>query len=123
MNRDDAKVLALVVVNDAAGEGNLAALAVDHVVGSCDVLLQRRRIGDQLEDRARLVYVTDRVVAQQLRRGVAKVIGVERGADGQGQNLAGMHVLHYHSAVGRLSARHGVVQRLLGHELDVLVNG
>jgi len=61
-------VLALVIVNDAAGEGNLAAEAVDHVVGRCDVLLQRCRISDQLEDRARLVNVADSVVAQQLRR-------------------------------------------------------
>ena len=34
-----------------------------------------------------------------------------------------MHVLHHHRAVGRLGPLHGVVQRPLGQELDVLVDG
>ena len=123
MNRDATVVLALVVVNDAAGQSNLAALAVDHVVGRGYMLFQRRRIRDQLEDRAGLVDVADGMIAQQFRRGVAKVVGVEGGADGEGQNLAGVHVLDNHCAVGRLGALHGVIQRPLGHELNVLVDG
>jgi hypothetical protein len=56
--------------------------------------------------------------------GVAwRKIGIEGGADGQRQNLAGMHVLDDHGAVVRLGARHGVVQRPLGQELNVLVDG
>ena len=60
-------VFALVVVNHAAGERDLAALAVDHVVGRGHVLVQRRRVSDQLERRTRLVDVADRVVAQAAR--------------------------------------------------------
>ena len=63
MHRNHAEVFALVVVNHAAGERDVAALAVNHVVGRGHVLLQRRRIGNQLEDRARLIDVADRVVA------------------------------------------------------------
>ena len=101
MNDADAAV-ALVVVNHAAGESDLAALAVDHVVGRDHVLIERRRVGDQLEGRARLVDIADRVVAQQRRRGVAKLVGIEGGPNGERQNLAGVHVLHHHRAVHRL---------------------
>ena len=123
MHRDDPEVVALVVVNDAARQGDRAALAVDLVVGRGYMLIEGRGIGDQLEDRARLVDVADRVVAQQHRRSVAEVIGVEGGADGQSQNLAGMHVLDDHGAVVRMGALHGVVQRTLGQKLNVLVDG
>ena len=123
MQGNDAVVLALVVVNDAAGEGDLAALAVDVVVGRDGVLVERRGVSDQLEDRAGLVDIADGVVAEQCRRGVAKVVGVEGGADGQGENLAGVHVLHDHGAVEGLGLLHGVIESLLGKELDVLVDG
>ena len=96
------KPLALVVVNDAAGERDLAALAVDHVVGRGHVLVERRGVGDQLEGRAGLVDVADGVVAQQLGRGVAKVVGIEGGPDGERENLAGVHVLHHDGSVERL---------------------
>ena len=60
---DAQAAIALVVVNDAAGERDLAALAVDHVVRRGDVLVERRGIGDQLEDGAGLVDVADGVIA------------------------------------------------------------
>ncbi len=40
VDRNDAVVFSLVVVNDAAGDGDLAALAVDHVVGPGDALIE-----------------------------------------------------------------------------------
>jgi hypothetical protein len=123
MDRDAAEVFALVVVNGAAGDGNLAALAVDHVVGRGGMLVQRGRVGDQLEDRARLVDIADGVVAEQLWRGVAEEVWVEGWADGQRQNLAGMHVLDDHRGVSRLGTFHRVIQRPFGHELNVLVDG
>ncbi len=104
-------------------DGDLAALAVDHVVGRGDVLIHRRGVGDELEGRAGLVDVADRVVAQQCGRGVAKLVGIERGPDGEGENLAGVHVLHDDGAVERLRLLHGVIERALGHELNVLVDG
>ena len=116
-------VVALVVVNHAAGKRDLAALAVDRVVGRGDMLIERGRVGDQLEDRAGLVDIADRVVPQQCRRGVAKVVGVERGPDGERQNLAGVHVLHDDGAVVRLRFLHGVIEGSLGHELNILVDG
>ena len=57
----------LVVVDDAAGEGDLAALAIDHVVGRGHLLIERRGVGDQLEDRARLVDIADRVICEAAR--------------------------------------------------------
>ena len=89
MHRDHAKVVRLVVVDDAAGESHLSSLAVDHVVRSGDVLLECRGVGDQLEDRAGLVDVADRVVLQQRGRGVAGLVGIEGGTDGEGQDLTG----------------------------------
>ena len=54
---------------------------------------------------------------------MAKLVGIERGPDGERENLAGVHVLHHHRAVERLRLLHRVVERALGHELDVLVDG
>ena len=59
--------VALVVMNDAAGERDLAALAVDHVVGLGDVWIDRRGVSDELEDRAGLVDVADGVVLAAAR--------------------------------------------------------
>ena len=53
-------------------------------------------------------------------RGVAEVVGVEGGADGERKNLAGMYVLHDDGAVVGVGLLHGVVECGLGHELNVL---
>ena len=63
------------------------------------------------------------MVAQQLRRGAPEEVWIEGWADGQRKNLAGMHVLNDHSSAGRLGALHCVVQRPLGHKLNILVDG
>ena len=42
MHGDDVVVVSLVVVDDAAGNRDLAALAVDHVIGLGHVLIERR---------------------------------------------------------------------------------
>ena len=54
---------------------------------------------------------------------MAKLVGIEGGADGERQNLARVHVLHHDRAVDGLRLLHGVIERALGHELDVLVDG
>jgi hypothetical protein len=53
----------------------------------------------------------------------ANVVGIEGGTDGKGEDLASMRVLHDDGAVERLDALHGVVKSLLGHELDIGVEG
>ncbi len=108
-NGDDMHAaIAFVVVNDASGERDLPALAVDHVVGLGDVRVERGGVGDQLEDGSGLVDVADGMVFEQRRRGVPKVVGIEGGADGERKDLAGVHVLHDDGAVVgvRLSASH-----------------
>ncbi len=110
-------------MDDPAVEINLPALAVDHVVGRGDLRVHGRGIGDELEGRAGLVDIADGVVAQQVGLGVAKLVGIEGGTDGEGENLAGVHILHDDGAVERLRFLHGVIERALGHELDVFVDG
>ncbi len=61
-------MFALVIVDDAASEGDLSALAVDHVIGIGQVLVKRGRVRHQLEDRAGLIDVADGVVAEQASR-------------------------------------------------------
>ena len=102
---------------------DLAALAIDQVVGRGHALIERRRVGDQLERRAGLVHIADRVILQQRGRGVAKLVGIERGPNGERENLAGVHVLHDDGAVVGLGLLHVVVESALGHELDVFVDG
>ena len=102
MDWNDSVVLALVVVNHASRQGDFASLAVDHVVGRGYMLVEGGGVGDQLEGRTRLVDIANRVIAQQRRRGVAKLVGIEGGTDGQRQNLAGVHVLDDYGAVIRM---------------------
>ena len=110
-------------MDDAAGEGDLAALAVDHVVGLGYALVQCRRIRDELEDGAGLVDIADRVVFEQRGRGVAKVVRIEGGANGESQNLPCVHILHDDGSVIGVSLRHGVIESLLRHELNIVVDG
>ena len=110
-------------MNHATREGDLTALAIDQVVRFSDVRVERGRIGDQLEDGARLIDVADRVIFEQRRRGVAKVVGVEGGAHGERENLAGVHVLHHDGAVVGALFLHHVIERSLGHVLNVFVDG
>ncbi len=87
------------------------------------MLFKRGRVSNQLEGRAGLIDVAHGVIAQQLRRSVAERVGIEGGTNGQRQNLPGVHVLYHHGAVLRLGALHGMVQRPLGQELNILVDG
>src|ERR1035438_10312453 len=98
MHRDDSVVFALVVVNHAAGQRDLATLAVDWIIRRGYMLIESGRVSDQLEDRSGLVDIADRVVAQERRSRVAEEVGIEGGSDGQRENLACMHVLHDHSS-------------------------
>ena len=112
-------VVRLVIVNDAAVQNDLSALAVDQVIGLGHSLVEGRRIRYQLERRAGLVHIADCVIAQQRGRGVAKLVGIERGPNGERENLARVHILHHHRPVVRMGALHGMVKRALGEELDV----
>ena len=85
-------------MHDAAGYVDLSAAAIHHPVGRRHMLIKRRRVSHQLEGRSRLIYVADRVVAQQVVRGVAKIIGIEGRSNGQRQYLSGMRVLHHDGA-------------------------
>ena len=76
-----------------------AALAVDHVVGRGHVRFERGGVGDELEGRAWLIDIADRVVFEERGRGMAELVGIERGPDGKSKNLAGVHVLHDDGAV------------------------
>ena len=91
--------------------------------GLATLRIERGGIGDQLEDGARLIDVAHGVVFEQRRRGVAKVVGVEGGANGERENLAGVHVLHDDGAVVGVLFLHHVIECSLGHELNVFVDG
>src|SRR6185437_7603331 len=115
--------IALVIMDNPAEKIDLAALAVDHRVRRDQVLVQRGRIADQLECRAGLVYVAYGTIDQFGRRDAAGIVGIEAGPDGEGQNLAGVHILNDDGSVLRLRFLHGVIERLLRHELDISVDG
>ena len=123
-HRDRAEAaVALVIVDDLTGNGNLSAGAIDHVVGFGDARVHGCGIRDEFEGGPGLVDVADRVVAEHIGRGVANLVGIEGGTNGEGQNLPGMHILHDDRAVQRLRALHGVIERALRHELNVFVDG
>ena len=54
---------------------------------------------------------------------MAEIVGVEGGTNGESENLAGVYVLHNDGAIVGVGFVHRVIQRLLGHELDVVVDG
>jgi len=55
-------VFALDIVNDSARELDLAFLAIDHLVGMGDILLQGCGISHELERGTRLIHVADCMV-------------------------------------------------------------
>ena len=85
-------------------------------------LVECGRIGNQLERRAGLVDVADRMILQQRRSGVPKLVRIERWPNCERENLAGMHVLHDDSAIVGVGLLHVVIESALGHELDVFVD-
>ena len=102
---------------------DLSALAIDHLVGVGDFLFQRRGVGHQLEGGARLIHIAYCVVLEQAGGGMAKVVGIEGGANGQSQNLAGLRILNHHRAIQGMGALERGLERALGHELDIFVDG
>ncbi len=54
---------------------------------------------------------------------MAKVVGIEGGANGQGENLAGLRILNNHRAIEGMGALERGLERALSHELDILVDG
>ncbi len=98
-------------MDDAAGERDLSALAIDQVIGLGHLLIKRRGVRHELERRARLVDIADRVVLQQRGRGVAKLVGIECRPNGESENLPGVHVLHHDGAVVGVGLLHRVVER------------
>ena len=63
------------------------------------------------------------MIFEQTRGGMSKVVGIEGGAHGEGKNLTGLRILHDHGAVQGMGALQRGVERTLGHELDVFVDG
>ncbi len=109
-------------MNGAAVEGDGAALAIDHVIGLDDMLVDGRGVRHQLERRSRLIDIAHRVIAQKRGSGVPEIIGIEGRPDRQRENLAGVHILNDHRPVIRFGALHRSVERFLGDELDVFVD-
>ena len=123
LHRHAAEVVGLVVVQGAPIHGHRAVLAVHHVVRLHTGGVESGRVSDQLEGRARLIHIAHRQVGQRARLHVTRVVGIEARRDRKRQDLPGMRVLHHHRAVRRLHLGHLLVQRALGHVLNVGVDG
>ena len=54
---------------------------------------------------------------------MAELVGIEGGANGERENLAGVDILHDDGAVVGVGALHVVVEGALSHELNVFVDG
>ena len=116
-------MVGLVVVNGAAVESDGATEAIDQIVRMGDLLIQRGSVSDELECRARLIDIADGVVLEKRWGGVAELVGIECGTDGEGEDLAGVDVLHDNGAIVGVRLLHIVVESALGHELDVFIDG
>src|SRR5580704_7232656 len=99
-------MLARSIVHGVAGDVERAATAIHHGVGSDRFLFQGCRVGYWLEGRAGLVDVAYSVISEQIGGCVTEVIRIERGPDGEGENLAGVRILHDDGAVLRVGAGH-----------------
>src|ERR1700733_7089043 len=101
------------VVDGTSEERDLAALAIDDV-GRLDASrLESGGVSHQLEGRSRLVYIAHRVIAQETRGGMAKIVGIVCRTNRKRQNLAGVRVLNYHRAVQGMVFLHRMIQRAL----------
>ena len=116
-------MFALIIVNDSSRELDLASLAIDHLVGIGDFLLQGRRVSHELERGTRLIHIAYCVVLKQAGGGVAKIVGIEGGANRQRENLAGIWILDNDGAIRGMGTFERGIERTLRHELDVLVDG
>ena len=63
------------------------------------------------------------MVLEQRRRSFARVVRIEGGANGEGENLAGVHILDNHGSVVRVGPFHDVIEGPLRTELDIFVDG
>src|SRR3954467_15333556 len=88
----------LVVVDLSPEDDDRAHLAINHFVGPGQLLLERRRYGDDLEGRTGLVDVTHGAVLQCVLACGPKGIWIECRATGQREYLARLRILHYHHA-------------------------
>ena len=79
--------------------------------------------GDQLEGRAWLVDVADRVIFQFLRRDLAGQVGIERRPVGQRQDFSGLRILHNDGARLGMGLLHRRFQFAFRDVLDFLVDG
>ncbi len=101
---------------------NGAVLAIDVVFRRHHMLIDRRRVGNDLEHRARLVDIADGAVLQRLGRDVVKHIGIEGGPVRQRQNFAGARIFHHDGSRDRLGVLHALLEFVLGDVLDRLVD-
>lgn len=89
--------------------------------------VQRRRGGENLKGRARLVGVGDHGVAHQLRqRGhvlARRLVEVVVGLGNHGENLAGVRIHHQHAHALGVVDRQGLARGLFGVGLDGGVDG
>ena len=78
------------VADHPAAERDPPGAAVDQIVGLEHVLFERRRRGDDLERRSRLVEILDRAVAARVLADPPEAVRVERRVVGHRQDLAGV---------------------------------
>ena len=113
----------MAVVNDPSREFHLASLAINQLVGIGYLLLQGCRVSHQLEGRTWLIHIAHGVVLKQTRRGMAKIVWIEGGANGQRENLTGLRILNHHRSIQGMGALQRSIKGALGHELNIFVDG
>src|SRR5260370_8110306 len=94
----------MVIVDHAAGDYNLAHLAIDLVLWLHQTLLDCRRERDDLESRTRLVDVLHRAIRSLLRRNLRRLIGIQRRPIGQRQDFSRLWIHNTSGAFFSLAA-------------------
>ena len=107
-------------------EGDEAGAAIDQVGRLQDAFFDRRRRGDDLERRARLVEILNRAIAPLVLGRAAVRVGIERRIVGQREDLAGLWIQDHGGPALRPVGLHtrfqfaldDVLQRQIDRQLD-----
>ena len=110
------------VVDLARAEADHAGAHVDQIVGGDEPFFERRRGGDDLERRSRLVEILNAAVAAVAFGGRAIGVGIERRRVGEREDLAGGRVHDDDASAGRAVFLDAFLQLPLGDVLQVLID-
>ena len=110
------------VMQDTAPVHPGPILAVEHRLRRHRFLFKRRRNHHRLHRRARFVDIADGPVQLGHIGGMPELVQIEPRPVGQGQDLARADPLHHGPGTLGTVLEHHLVQRLLDHVLDILVN-